>query len=231
MGEPGEIDIRGSSPNLEISDAKARLFIQSLPSEGIMLHGASTEDIPDVKKLGLSPLGRNAHLYPKPGRSMERLSSVIAGKDSGNFVFYFFLKVNDNPSFDEYSPNETKKIINALRLSINETVFYGDDRHGNNMPAALILGKKPSNGLLFGGDHRPSTISRVKGALPIGASRLTIPNKDIITILTSGNSMVRRKERVEDLLGKVVNAVIEWKNFKAQPAGNPLRKIATKFLK
>lgn len=231
MGEPGATEIKGPSPNPEISEVKARLFVQSLPTEGIILHGASTEDIPGVKKLGLSPLGRNAHLYPKTGRNMERLASVISGSDNSNFVFYFFLKINDKPSLDEYSPKETKKIISALRLSINETILYGDDRHGNNKPAAIILAKKPSTGLLLGGDHRPSMISRIEGGLPIGGSRLTIPNKDIIAILTSDSNLTSKKERVEDLLGKVVDAVIDWKNNNVRPAGNPLQRVVAKFVK
>lgn len=217
-------------PKPEISEARVKRFIRSLPPEGIILHGALTTDIPGVEKMGLSSLGRNAHLYPNSNRFTERLAGILLGEQNNNYVFYFFLKINEKPSFDEYSPKETRKIINALRLSINECIYYGDEPPGS--PASIVLAKKPSHGLLFGGDHRSSMISRVQGGLPIGASRLTIPSRDIITILSPSKDIKSsRKERVDDLLKEVIDGVINWKNNSASHVANPVQRVVSRFLK
>lgn len=231
MGEFGAGEGKRSSPNLEISEARARLFIQSLPQKGIVLHGLRTANAPGVREKGLSPLGNNAHLYPKPGRNIERLANLM-GRE--NRLFYFFLKVNDKPSSDEYRPSEVKKIVSSLRISINECLSYAEESGLNpdRLPGSIVLAKKPSPGLLLGGDHVPSYISRVKGALPIGESRLTIRSKDILGILTSSqNRKLLRSERADDLLRRVMDEVIDWRNNRVKSAGNPLQKVVSKFVK
>ncbi|MDO8620772.1 MAG: hypothetical protein Q7R31_00590 [Candidatus Levybacteria bacterium] len=210
--EIGTSEGKPSGLNREISEGEAREFIQSLPPEGIMLHGTFRRNIKDIRKKGLllSPQLRS--------------------------VYGLFLKININPSSDEYSPNDIEKIMKDLKTAVWNCTGYGmrgtgHDNKDDNMPA-VVIAKLPSGIIPLRMSH---------SGLPEGRSDKLIPAGDILAIesltlqeylqIPKEEKFWPKPELINIMVKKIINSIINENKNNIKPAGNILQRVIGKLSK
>lgn len=165
-----------------------------MPKEGIILHGTNSNKIDSIKAKGLTP--------------------------SQGDVFYFSLRVSNNPSQDEYSPDDTKRIMAHLKGAISECLGYAIDSEA--MPS-IVIAKHPSK-------HKPSMVSRVEGVLPINISK-SIKVKDILIIVSLTDEEVSQaRERLKSFRPKTEVVDHYKKLLVVNVLDSPLHKELTEIM-